>query len=117
MVGHISAQRILKSLFRSGCQPAEPGSSQKSFLNGKMDPQPQAEGIKELVEDWFGPSNGWQRQLATGRLSQVIEGIFVEIIGAMAYLEARIDFPDEGDTQSVGLKDVVAQGERLYQKP
>ncbi|SMF66691.1 tRNA uridine-5-carboxymethylaminomethyl(34) synthesis GTPase MnmE [Pseudobacteriovorax antillogorgiicola] len=104
--GPYIVNRILKSLFQHGCRPAEPGEfTKRAFLNGKVD-LTAAEGIRELVE--AGSHQQWlaARQLATGRLGQVIEQLRIEIIGAMAYLEARIDFPDEGDTQGVALDHV-----------
>lgn len=104
--GPYIVNRILSVLYRQGCRPAEPGEyTRRAFLNGKLD-LTAAEGIRELVE--AGSHQQWlaARQLATGRLGQYIQDLRREIVGAMAFLEARIDFPDEGDTQGVALDHV-----------
>ncbi len=101
--GPYIVQRILQVLWQEGLRPAEPGEfTKRAFLNGKMD-LTVAEGIKELVEasthqQWLAA-----RQLATGRFADEIERLRLGLIEAMAYLAARIDFPDEGDTQGVDL--------------
>lgn len=104
--GSYIVQRILGVLYKLGCRPADPGEfTKRAFLNGKMD-LTAAEGVRELVEasthqQWLAA-----RQLATGRLGLYIEDLRKDVVGAMAYLEARIDFPDEGDTQGVELDHV-----------
>ena len=118
--GPYIVNRVLSVLFAHGCRPAEPGEyTKRAFLNGKMD-LTAAEGIRELVEASSHQQWVAARQLATGRLGQYIQKLRKDIIGAMAYLEARIDFPDEGDTQGVALdhvrdmiKDVDSQVLRL----
>ena len=99
-------QRILQALYASGTRPALPGEfSKRALLNGKLDVTA-AEGIKDLVEAQSRQQWLSGRQLYTGKLKDEIDTLRREIIGAMAYLEAMIDFPDEGDTQSVRLDDV-----------
>ena len=99
-------QRILRVLYSCGVRPALPGEfSKRALLNGKLDITA-AEGIKDLVEAQSRQQWLAGRQLYTGRLKDQIEMLRREIIGAMAYLEAMIDFPDEGDTQSVRIDDV-----------
>ncbi len=105
--GPYIVQRILQTLFAHGFRPAEPGEfTRRAFLNGKMDLS-SAEGVKQLVE--AGTHQQWiaARQLATGRFSETIEELRSRLIGALAFLAARIDFPDEGDTQDVALETVV----------
>jgi tRNA modification GTPase len=76
-------------------------------LNGKMD-LTEAEGVRALVE--AESEHQWKaaRQLATGRLKVAIERLRRELVESMAYLEAQIDFPDEGDTAHLHL-DAVTQ--------
>ncbi|RYZ53467.1 MAG: tRNA uridine-5-carboxymethylaminomethyl(34) synthesis GTPase MnmE [Proteobacteria bacterium] len=105
--GPYIVQRILQTLFANGFRQAEPGEyTRRAFLNGKMDLS-SAEGVKQLVE--AGTHQQWiaARQLATGRFSETIEELRSRLIGALAFLAARIDFPDEGDTQDVALETVV----------
>lgn len=94
-------RRILDVLFAAGFRSAEPGEfTRRAFLNGKLD-LTAAEGIRELVsaeshQQWLAA-----RQLATGKLKDAIDGLRIDLLGAMAYLEAQIDFPDEGDTAAL----------------
>jgi tRNA modification GTPase len=96
--GPYIVQRALATLYKAGFRPAEPGEfTRRAFLNGKLD-LTAAEGIKELVE--AQSHQQWQaaRQLASGKLKDTIDALRKELIQSMAYLEAQIDFPDEGDT-------------------
>jgi tRNA modification GTPase len=96
-------QRTLRALYSTGIRQANPGEyTQRAFLNGKLD-LTEAEGIKELVEAQSHQQWVAARQLATGTLKNEIEVLRHSLIEAMAYLEAQIDFPDEGDTASANL--------------
>lgn len=114
--GPYIVQRILQALYAGGFRAAEPGEfTRRAFLNGKMDLS-SAEGIKQLIDasthqQWIAA-----RQLATGRFSDVIEDLRDRVIGALAFLAARIDFPDEGDTQDVALETVVAKVKKVSEK-
>ncbi|RZA19003.1 MAG: tRNA uridine-5-carboxymethylaminomethyl(34) synthesis GTPase MnmE, partial [Proteobacteria bacterium] len=105
--GPYIVQRILQTLFAFGFRQADPGEfTRRAFLNGKMDLS-SAEGIKQLVE--AGTHQQWiaARQLATGSFSETIDELRSRLIGTLAFLAARIDFPDEGDTQDVALETVI----------
>lgn len=114
--GPYIVQRILRVLWQSSCRPAEPGEfTKRAFLNGKMDLSA-AEGIKQLVEasthqQWLAA-----RQLSTGRFAREIEELRQGLIEAMAYLAARIDFPDEGDTQGVDLSMVSIRAREVERR-
>ncbi len=103
--GPYVARRVLEELWAGGFRPAEPGEfTRRAFLHGKLD-LTAAEGIKALAEanseqEWLAA-----RQLATGRLKDGIEVLRAKLVEAMAYLEAQIDFPDEGDTAHLGRND------------
>lgn len=104
--GAYIVQRVLRGMRGLGVRDAEPGEfTRRAFLNGKMD-LTAAEGIRELVQ--AQSHQQWQaaRQLVRGQLSQHIEELRYSLVKAMAYLEARIDFPDEGDTRDVELQQV-----------
>jgi tRNA modification GTPase len=102
-------QRILGQLFSQGARPAQAGEfTKRALLNGKLD-LTAAEGIKDLVEAQSRQQWLAGRQLYSGVLKNEIESLRKEVIGAMAYLEAMIDFPDEEDTQHVGLSHVRAR--------
>ena len=97
---------IIESTIEAGARQAEPGEfTRRAFLNGKMD-LTAAEGLKELIEaqshqQWLAAS-----QLASGKLAKLIGHLREELIKGMAYLEAQIDFPDEGETANLTLETV-----------
>jgi tRNA modification GTPase len=99
-------REILRILQGVGFRLAEPGEfTKRAYLNGKLD-LTQAEGIKELVEaqteaQWYAAT-----QLTKGNLSTLVSSIRAQLIHAMSYLEARIDFPDEEETSAVELAKV-----------
>ena len=104
--GQYIVESTLTHLYRLGFKPAEPESSQRrAFLNGKLD-LTAAEGIKELAnansrQQWLAA-----RSLATGKLFDEIESLRDTLMEAIAWLEARIDFPDEGETSDLELLEV-----------
>jgi tRNA modification GTPase len=102
-------QRVLSVLYTSGARPAKPGEfTKRALINGKLD-LTSAEGLRELIEcqsrqQWLAG-----RQLYQGKLRNEIESLRNQLIGASAYLEAMIDFPDEGDTQHVQIEHVMTR--------
>ena len=101
--------QILKELRQKGVRSAEPGEfTRRAFLHGKLD-LASAEGIKELIDAQSHAQWKAARQLASGQVSTLIDQLREEIIGALAYLEAQIDFPDEGDTAHLDLKQVTVR--------
>lgn len=104
--GPYIVRRIMATLYSLGARPADPGEfTRRAFLNGKMD-LTEAEGIGALVS--AESEHQWvaARQLATGRLKETIEALRTRLIECLAYLEAQIDFPDEGDTAHLHLEHV-----------
>jgi tRNA modification GTPase len=92
---------ILKRFFELGYRQAGPGEmSKRAFLNGKIN-LTQAEGIRSLIE--AETKEQWQvaQYLKEGRLSAFIQDLKAEILGALALIEARIDFPEEKETQDM----------------
>ncbi len=102
--GPYVVRRALQALYAAGARPAEPGEfTRRAFLNGKLD-LTAAEGIRALVgatseQEWVAA-----RHLATGKLKDSIDSLRRELVESMAYLEAQIDFPDEGDTARLHLE-------------
>jgi tRNA modification GTPase len=113
-----------------GCRPAEAGEfTRRAFENGRLD-LTRVEGLADLI----GADTEAQRRQALrqmqGALGDRAEAWRTKLIEALALVEARIDFPDEGDVPDdlVGsalesareLRDEIAQtladqrrGERL----
>jgi len=89
-----------------GLRSAEPGEfTRRAFDNGKMD-LTAAEGMADLINAETEAQKRQALRLMDGHLADLYEGWRSEIIAAMAYLEAGIDFADEeipGDvTEQVG---------------
>lgn len=78
-----------------GLRIADPGEfTRRAFLNDRID-LTRAEGILDLVD---AETDAQRRQAiaqATGGLEAALEGWREDLVGAMARLEAFIDFPDE----------------------
>ena len=104
--GPFIVKSILDLSFRLGARMADPGEfTRRAFLNGKMD-LTSAEGIQELVtaqshQQWMAA-----RYLAEGKLGGRIHALRKQLIDALAYLEALIDFPEEEDVQHLHRKNV-----------
>ena len=80
-----------------GLEPAEPGAfTRRAFENGRMD-LTEVEGLADLIE---AQTEGQKRQALrqmSGGLGTLYEDWRVRLIRELAYFEAQIDFPDEGD--------------------
>ncbi|MFC7048034.1 tRNA uridine-5-carboxymethylaminomethyl(34) synthesis GTPase MnmE [Emcibacter nanhaiensis] len=87
---------LLEALSKfTGVRPAEPGEfTRRAFDNGKMDLT-----ATEALADLLNAETEAQRRQALrqmdGQLGELYDGWRREIISAMAYLEADIDFADE----------------------
>jgi len=89
------AQKILEDLFTRGCRPAEPGEfTQRAFLNGRMDLS-QAEAVMDLIHARSERALEAANQMLRGALGHKMTGLIDDLLGAIARIEAYIDFPDE----------------------
>ncbi|KAA2237845.1 tRNA uridine-5-carboxymethylaminomethyl(34) synthesis GTPase MnmE [Salinarimonas soli] len=89
---------VLRSLGRMpGCRAAEAGEfTRRAFLNGRMD-LPAVEGLADLIDaQTEAQARQALRQLG-GELGRQVESWREDLIGALADLEAALDFADEGD--------------------
>ncbi len=87
---------VLDALGRSkGLRLAEPGEfTRRAFENGKMD-LTAAEGLADLVAAETAAQRRQALRQMAGGLRDVYEGWRGRLIGALAHLEATIDFSDE----------------------
>lgn len=107
--GPYLVQRILKACLASGFRAAEPGEfTRRAVLSGKMD-LTEAEGLRELIDAQTEQEWRAGKQLSDGRLKRATLDLRQKLLEALAYLEARIDFPDEGDTAGVSLAHVASR--------
>ncbi|MEY4632336.1 MAG: tRNA uridine-5-carboxymethylaminomethyl(34) synthesis GTPase MnmE [Pseudomonadota bacterium] len=111
--GPYIVQRVLRACMAAGFRCAEPGEfTRRAVLNGKMD-LTEAEGLRELIEAQTEQEWRAGRQLSDGRLKNLVLDLRRRLLEALAYLEARIDFPDEGDTAGVSLEHVRVRVESV----
>jgi len=93
--GRASVEAVSGALDDLGLRLAEPGEfARRAFQNGKLD-LAQAEAIADLVD----AETDSQRRQALGQLDGALSARYrawrEQLIGALARLEAAVDFPDE----------------------
>ena len=112
--GPLPLQRILGLVLRYGARLAHPGEfTLRAFLNGRID-LAQAEAVLDIVRAKTQASLRVALQGLEGRLSREIKVIRSQVMSVLAYLTARIDFPeDEVEEQNVESPLEQAQ-ERLH---
>jgi len=88
-------QKILADLLSRGCRHARPGEfTQRAFLNGRMDLS-QAEAVMDLINARSERALAAARQVLRGALGRQMAELVDGVLGALATVEAYIDFPDE----------------------
>jgi tRNA modification GTPase len=96
-----------------GCRLAEPGEfARRSFENGKLD-LTGVEGLADLVDAETAAQRRQALRQAGGALARIYEGWRTRLIGAMALLEAGIDFSDEADVAADTARRARAEIETL----
>ena len=93
--GPLPLQRILELALRHGARPANPGEfTLRAFLNGRID-LAQAESVLDVVRAKTQASLRLAVQGLGGKLSKPIREIRSILMDVLAYLTARIDFPED----------------------
>ena len=86
---------VLGSL--GGCRPAEPGEfARRAFLAGKLD-LTSVEGLADLVDAQTRAQARQALRQLDGRLGALLEHWRARLLGALARLEAEIDFGSDGE--------------------
>jgi tRNA modification GTPase len=86
---------ILADLLARGCRPAGPGEfTQRAFLNGRMDLS-QAEAVMDVISARGARSLAAAQALLSGALGRHVSAVVDAVLGALARVEAYIDFPEE----------------------
>ncbi len=81
---------------RPGLRLAEPGEfTRRAVIAGKMD-LTAAEGLLDLIEAETDAQRRQALRQADGALGRLYDQWRAVLVGALAHLEAEIDFPDEG---------------------
>lgn len=100
--GVLPLQRTLELALRSGARMARPGEfTLRAFLNGRID-LAQAESVLDVVRAKTAASLRVAARGLDGGLSEPVKDVRHEVMAVLAYLTARIDFPeDEVEEQEV----------------
>jgi len=100
--GSVPLQRILGLVLRYGARMANPGEfTLRAFLNGRID-LAQAESVLDVVRAKTAASLRVAVQGLGGRFSHSLKQLRGQLMEVLAYLTARIDFPeDEVEEQEV----------------
>jgi tRNA modification GTPase len=93
--GPLPLQRTLQLVLRYGARLANPGEfTLRAFLNGRID-LAQAESVLGIVSARTEASLRLAVQGLEGRFSAAVRAIRTQVMSALAYLTARIDFPED----------------------
>jgi len=93
--GPLPLQRILQLALRHGARLAQPGEfTLRAFLNGRID-LAQAESVLDVIRARTEASLRLALQGLDGRLSSAIRNLRQQLLSMLAYLTARIDFPED----------------------
>jgi tRNA modification GTPase len=120
--GAMPLQAILELVLKHGARLANPGEfTLRSFINGRID-LAQSESVLDIIKAKTQTSLRIAMQGLTGHLSNQIKAICTDLMNALAYLTARIDFPeDEVEAQDIvpilkdardKLKEIVASADQ-----
>ena len=113
--GRYIIQRCLKLIYATGIRHAKPGEfTKRAYLFGKLD-LTEAEGIRALIDATSHLQWKAAKQLSSGNLRKHIDTLRLQILESMAWLEAKIDFPDEKETSEVEFEKVDEKVVRLQQ--
>jgi len=93
--GPLVLQRILQLILAQGVRLARPGEfTMRAFLNGRLD-LAQAEAVMDLIHAQTEAGLRLALQQFRGRVSEQVQDARRNIQGAVARIEASIDFPEE----------------------
>src|SRR5215471_12979305 len=93
--GPLLLQRMLQLILAQGVRLARPGEfTMRAFLNGRLD-LAQAEAVMDLIHAQTEAGLRLAMQQFRGRVSEQVQEARHNIQGAVARIEASIDFPEE----------------------
>ena len=104
---------VLEALASLGLRLAEPGEfTMRAFGNGKID-LTEAEGLADLIN----AETAYQRRQAIAQHCGALRGHYElwrgTLLGAMAYVEASLDFSDESDIAENAFNEAIPQVRKL----
>lgn len=111
--GPMPLQQVLRLTLRQGARLAQPGEfTLRAFLNGRID-LAQAESVLDMIA--AKTEAAWRMAMSglEGRLSAAVRQIRATLLGVLATLTARIDFPEDDITLADPLKPLNEARESL----
>jgi tRNA modification GTPase len=88
--------RLLRRCLQLGARAALPGEfTERAFHNGKLD-LAQAEAVADLIAAGSEAAARAARRSLDGEFSRRVDAVTEHLIGLRMYIEAALDFPDEG---------------------
>lgn len=93
--GTVVLREVLLRTWEAGARPAEAGEfTKRAFLSGRID-LARAEGVMELISARSARAARAARERMAGAFSKEITAIREHLLGAIAQIEAGIDFPED----------------------
>lgn len=93
--GTVVLREVLLRTWEAGARPAEAGEfTKRAFLHGRLD-LARAEGVMELIAAKSTRAAHAARERLAGAFSHAVTDIRTQILGAVAHIEAGIDFPED----------------------
>lgn len=92
--GQVVLRRVLEAVMAAGARLAEPGEfTRRAFLNGRMDLS-QAEAVVDVIRAKTDRALKAAVGQLRGKFGDPIRSVRLQLLEAMAHLEADIDFPE-----------------------
>lgn len=102
-----SVSAMLEACKSFGARLAEPGEfTQRAFMNGRID-LTEAEGVRDTIEAETDAQLRLANQMRDGKLHLRLTSLVDEMVGALAAIEASVDFSEEIgeiDPTNLGLR-------------
>ena len=93
--GRVVLRAVLLRTWEAGARPAEAGEfTKRAFLHGRLD-LARAESVMELIAAKSTRAAHAARERLAGAFSHAVTDIRTQILGAVAHIEAGIDFPED----------------------
>jgi tRNA modification GTPase len=112
------AERLVDAALAAGARLAHPGEfTRRAVEHGRLD-LTAAEGVAQLVEARTLDGAALAREAVEGRLTEAFDALRAQLIGALAELEVRLDYPEEDvdpaeDGAAIALVSVAREARAL----
>lgn len=104
--GYLVTRRVLEIILKAGARLAEPGEfTRRAFLNGRID-LVQAEAVIDVIRSKTEAALTLAQHQREGMLSERLAAIRSDVLRALAFVEAFIDFPEE-DIDEASHKEIA----------